>query len=530
MRTANFVYFILTCVFLLQSCGSNTSNSANVQSSDIAHVQADDQGDDDQGDNDQGDDDQGGNDYGDDGSDDRVDDTGSDDTLNDVTAPTVSGVNPYNGETNIGLDVPVTVSFDEDIDASSLTSETFYIKAGDQTLEGAISWASASVFNFTPSTPFLYGTTYEAFISGEVSDLAGNKITYDYIWSFTPRPVVYDLSIIEASSGGLDSSIEVDSNNNLHIAYWGHEGSTYYNLMYATNESGTFTVTALDTSGRVGRNPSIAVDNNNKVHISYFSGSTSELKYATNESGEWVDKVIDTVAVYNAGNNPYASIDTDSNNNAHIAYYCCYDFLDRHLKYATNASGSWATESVNTDFGAGKHVSIALDSNDKVHMSYFHAARSDLYYTTNKSDRWVHTGVDVNFSSGSLGQGSSLKIDSQGYMHISYYDATNVDVKYATNKSGSWVIELVYDVPHNIYYHTELALDSSDNAHITYTDITNRTLIYSTNIGGQWLNKTFDDIDIDWYGSAIAVDNFDDMHIIYYDYLTKKLGYVKSDY
>ena len=65
------------------------------------------------------------------------------------------------------------------------------------------------------------------------------------------------------------------------------------------------------------------------------------------------------------------SIATDSSNKVRIHYY---DATNEELKYATNASGSWAIETVDSglgiDRGGNRVTGIVLDSSDKAHIAY----------------------------------------------------------------------------------------------------------------------------------------------------------------
>jgi len=74
------------------------------------------------------------------------------------------------------------------------------------------------------------------------------------------------------------------------------------------------------------------------------------------------------------------SIALDSNDRVHISYY---DDTNEDLKYATNASGSWQTYTIDSGGAVGEYTSIAIDSNDKVHISYFDDIYDDLKYATN---------------------------------------------------------------------------------------------------------------------------------------------------
>ena len=69
-------------------------------------------------------------------------------------------------------------------------------------------------------------------------------------------------------------------------------------------------------------------------------------------------------------------------------------------------------------------VSLALDSNDKVHMCYSHP--DGFKYATNVSGVWVNYIIYCR-----LGLYSSIAIDSMDKVHIIYNQS---GLKYATNK------------------------------------------------------------------------------------------------
>ena len=189
-------------------------------------------------------------------------------------------------------------------------------------------------------------------------------------------------------------------------------------------------------------------------------------KYATNASGSWVLTELEPCC----GNSFYdTSIALDSSDYVHSSYYAS-NYGQPDLKYATNASGSWVIAVVDSEGMVGSDNSIALDAAGHAHISYldyyliFHDDESDLKYATNASGFWITTTVDFG---GDVGYNTSIALDTAGHVHISYRG--NIKLKYATNASGSWVLTTV-DSEGYVGYNTSIALDSLGYVHIVYHD------------------------------------------------------------
>jgi hypothetical protein len=80
------------------------------------------------------------------------------------------------------------------------------------------------------------------------------------------------------------------------------------------------------------------------------------------------------------------------------------------------------------------------------------------------ADNWTISTID---SAGVVGEDTSIAIDSNNKIHVSYFDFTNQDLKYATNSSGSWVTSTI-DSTGYVGYYTSIAVDSNNKAHISY--------------------------------------------------------------
>jgi len=274
----------------------------------------------------------------------------------------------------------------------------------------------------------------------------------------------------------------------------------------------SWTITSIPASSLFGMRTSIAADSTDNAHISYYENISigpnewiGNLRYATNVSISWV---ADTV--YNSGSSQGydASIALDSSDKVHISFSVS---PFGGLKYATNVSGSWVADTADSAINVFD-TSIAVDSANNVYISY--TATGDLKYVTNTSGSWV---IDTIGSSGCSGCATSIAVDSSDKVHISYYDYTNKDLKYITNISGSWIPDTV-DSQGDVGRYSSIALDSSDKVHMSYYDSTNEDLKYATNVSGSWEIYTIDSsAGINGY-TSIAIDSEDNIHISYQIY------------
>ena len=131
----------------------------------------------------------------------------------------------------------------------------------------------------------------------------------------------------------------------------------------------------------------------------------------------------DSETVATGGSYSFHSSVVDSGKHLHICY------LDGgKLKYATNLSGSWVSSQLTIADAFG--LSLAIDSTDHLHVSFYDKTQGVLNYATNNSGAWTIVPVD---SSGNVGWYNAIAVDSNKKIHIGYFDMTNGKVKYATN-------------------------------------------------------------------------------------------------
>ena len=111
-------------------------------------------------------------------------------TAPDAIPPTISAVSPKNLVIGVNKYASVIAHFSEEIDPSTITANTFYLRdANNNNVSASISYINSSLTAILDPTSLLSNsTTYTAQIMGgqpRIKDLAGNPLAANYIWTFT---------------------------------------------------------------------------------------------------------------------------------------------------------------------------------------------------------------------------------------------------------------------------------------------------------------------------------------------------------
>jgi hypothetical protein len=106
--------------------------------------------------------------------------------LPDVTPPTVASTSPTADQTGVGIAANVSATFSEAIDPATINTSTFSLAGGGTPVPGGVSYdAGTQTTTLNPNSDLAYSTTYTATISTTVTDLAGNPLASNKVWSFT---------------------------------------------------------------------------------------------------------------------------------------------------------------------------------------------------------------------------------------------------------------------------------------------------------------------------------------------------------
>jgi len=292
--------------------------------------------------------------------------------------------------------------------------------------------------------------------------IAVDSSGYVHIAHFAGDSSPYWLYYVENTNGGLwggeqiqtvpvphpwhlDGGIALDGAGRPYVVYAVYDGNDYeIEMRYhdgtrAHAPNGGWGTGIITDNSLSDERPSIAVQSDGKVHVVYQQYNTTnwseDLYYATNASGSWVT----TKAAGGDQHEQYPSIALDSGNKAHIAYehqHQAMGYFD--IAYATNASGTWITDTVHHDDDVlYNSPSIAIDSNNQPHIAYSAFSLPDsnarVTHATNASGVWEKVGLNSHADSLVITpMDQSIALDNNGYIHMTFAaDGPDDEIYYA---------------------------------------------------------------------------------------------------
>ncbi len=114
---------------------------------------------------------------------------------------------------------------------------------------------------------------------------------------------------------------------------------------------------------------------------------------------------------------------------------------------------------------SGRHVTLELDLNDKVHMVYTDQTNKSLKYVTQSSAGFAISTVDDTCLDCSY---SSMKMDAANEPHVIYYNGSNKTLTYAyRNNQGKWLMEPI-EWGQGTGMGAQLLIDESGSLHALY--------------------------------------------------------------
>ena len=97
-------------------------------------------------------------------------------------------------------------------------------------------------------------------------------------------------------------------------------GTTQHVLALSVYDGSSWTTQDIDNNSRTGYRPSIAIDGNGALHIAYFDFDNTRLRYATNATGTWAFSTLDNSSVNPNNVAAKTGIAIDNRGHVHIIH------------------------------------------------------------------------------------------------------------------------------------------------------------------------------------------------------------------
>ncbi|MGB8251768.1 MAG: hypothetical protein WCF08_01020, partial [Anaerolineaceae bacterium] len=314
-------------------------------------------------------------------------------------------------------------------------------------------------------------------------------------------------------------------NNQPRVAYGGDH------LYYASSDDGgvNWTLETIDPSSGVGGNASLVLDTSGNPYIGYFDHRQRELKFAgkdPNNSSQWYYETVDP-----GSSGDFLAIALDTSGQPHIAYFAASGL--RHAWRSCSGSApsvvcTWTIEYILSAVNPN-NISLAIDTTDKIHISYYGGTTGKLEYVTRVADATGTCGpgpnnyrcdiVDSGTNPGSSGTSIALYADQPRIAYGIY----GIGTKFAYYDGSSWHTA---DADPNYGGTPALVLTSTGLPHIVFSALSGVVKLASgsTTIGGTW---TYSDVtgSTDAAGSAAAINSTGDVCEVYYQNYTGNMNY-----
>lgn len=130
------------------------------------------------------------------------------DTFNTVTnsCPSIIKTNPPDGSTGVPIDKVITVTFNKEMDASSINELSFYVLGS--IVPGTVTYNN-KIASFTPSQPLLQNHTYVGKVKTLVKDYTGNHLQKEFSWTFSTG-VLLNPVVINTNPINLETDVDIN--------------------------------------------------------------------------------------------------------------------------------------------------------------------------------------------------------------------------------------------------------------------------------------------------------------------------------
>ena len=198
--------------------------------------------------------------------------------------------------------------------------------------------------------------------------------------------------------------------------------------------------------------------------------------YSTNKGSTWTEEQVTDASAAQSG----ASIAVDSDDNIHLVWGGSGwgDYTDKQQICYRKRTSSWQTQEQVTNVDVNQNTpNIAIDSDDNVHVVWSgrgwgdYTTKAQIQYrkrTTSWQTQESVTNIDENHA------WACIAIDSEDNIHVAWQSrgygtyTARQQIHYRKRTTSWQTIESVVDMDAGYQNQPWIAIDSSDNVHVTW--------------------------------------------------------------
>ncbi len=248
----------------------------------------------------------------------------------------------------------------------------------------------------------------------------------------------------------------------------------------------------------------------NNVGASNTTTGTVEIQALARRSGS------EDATAYNNGRRTVR----DSDGNIHLVYHSSGEIY--YTKSTDNGLNWSAPINLTNNSGLSIHPSLAIDSNNELHLVYeeFNSPRWEIFYW--KSSGRIFTGVPTKLSGVNDANTPMLTIDDNNRIHLVYteYFAGSSEIIYH-KFDGSWSGPLNMSNSAGLSHSPSLATDSNNDVHLVWVEDGvipgNGQILYRKTTAGIWQPGVTNVSNISGHSIApcLVNDTNDDLHLVF---------------